>query len=125
MSNHNGSRVSSCLRELPRQFAHPGQAHLGKKVEVVFIDGNDRRLLLAQNFQKATDGVLQHGIEYRGGESMLSQSRGRLEGTERRIRLHLPHLLGVVREMIRMCQQDIRHKLPQRVHLANTHLQVV
>ena len=51
---------------------------------------------------------------------MLSQRRGGVERAERRIRLHLPYLLGVVGEMIGVREKDIRHKLPRIVHVQLT-----
>ena len=63
VSNHNRSGIARRPRQLPCQLAHPGQAHLGEKVEVVLIDGKYLGLLDLQYFQKC-GRVLQHGVKH-------------------------------------------------------------
>ncbi len=41
MSNHDRSRFPCGLRQLPGHIPHARQAHLGKKVEVVFVDSEN------------------------------------------------------------------------------------
>ena len=72
VSDHDCPRIPPGLCQPPRQFAHPGQAHLRKKIEVVLIDCKNGGSLAPQHLQETCGRVLQHGIEYGGGKSMLT-----------------------------------------------------
>ncbi len=98
-----------------------GKAHLGYEVEVVFIDDDDLRLMPLRAHVKAGDGFREHGVEDRDGDTCLTQGSCGIERTQRRVRLHLPHLLDVIREMVRMCQKDICHRAPSDLNDVSTH----
>src|ERR1700691_5828699 len=63
VDDHNRSRIPRRPRTVPCQVAHRGQAHLGEKVEVVFIDGKYLGLLPPQYLWKSRGGVLQHRVK--------------------------------------------------------------
>src|SRR3984957_16748625 len=62
-----------------------------------------------QHLGKTVHRVLQHGVENSSRDPLLSERSGGVESPKRRIRLHLPYLLGVVRQMIRVRQKYICH----------------
>ena len=84
-------------------FAHSGEAHLGKEIEVVLIHNDDFRTMLPEGRLKSFLRIIQHRVPHLDGKTGLPQKSSGIESAERRIRLHFPHLFAVVVEVIRMC----------------------
>jgi hypothetical protein len=104
---HSRTACSRCHPK--RQLAIARQAHLGEKVEIVLAHGDHSRTMRFERSREARLGFLERGIEQRDGVSGAPQTGRHHQRLQRRIRLHLAHLLGVVVEVIRMSEQNVDH----------------
>src|SRR5271167_1779328 len=51
MCDHDRSRSPSGCGELHGNLAHSGEAHLGEEVEIIFVDDDDLRMMMAERFR--------------------------------------------------------------------------
>ena len=83
-------------------LTHPAQAHLGKKIEIVFVNRDDIRPIFRQRLCESLLGVLQHAVEERHRKALFPQKRCGVECPQRRVGLQFPRLLPVVIKVIRV-----------------------
>ena len=109
MNDHLAAGSVSKPRQLPRQLTRAREAHFREEVEVILVDGNEPWLLFAEHAGKA-DGLMQHRVEHGYRKAGLLQCARRVERAQGWVRLHFTYLLGVIRQVIGVRQNDIRHQ---------------
>ena len=62
-----------------------------------------------QRSRQAALGIFQHGVKEGDGKALLAQQRCRIQCSQGWVRLHLPHLLGVIEQVVGVSQQNIDH----------------
>ena len=94
-----------------RQFAIAQQAHLRQEIEIVLAHRHQPRPVALQRlFEPRSPDRLQRRVEERDLITFSPQTGRRQQRLQRRIRLHLAHLLAIAVEVIRMGEQDVCHE---------------
>src|SRR5690348_6421101 len=62
---HRGTSLPRGVQYVICDFPHSGQAHLRKKVEIIFKDHNDSRAMLLESGLESGFRIAQHGVEER------------------------------------------------------------
>ena len=88
----NSSAAELALRDFKRQLAILEQAHLGQKLETVFAHGHQ---IGPDAIERGLDIAVESRVQESNFDAVITQIRGRDQGVQRRIRLHLANLLAV------------------------------
>ncbi len=91
---------------LQRGLAPPRRAHLRQEVEIVLEQPDDRRSRGGDHRRELLLARREHRVEERDLLAGLTEHRSRDQGRERRVRPHLPDLLGVVYEEVWLRQEN-------------------
>src|SRR5262245_40010403 len=94
---------SACDIDHPKgNLAHAAQAHLGKEIEVVFVDRDDARSIRGDRAGKALLGTFHHAVEQDDREATLPEEGGSVKRAEGWIWLHFPNLFPVMMKVVRV-----------------------
>src|SRR5581483_2327085 len=109
MNGSGYTAAASGLRVPKRELAVPHQAHLGKEVKVVLADHDKARLAGDQERFELRLRGLERYVAERHANARFAEYGSCQQRLQRRIWLHLLHLLRVGEQVIAVCEQDISH----------------
>ena len=75
MNNDARAVTTRRIDHLKRQFTHASKAHLREEVEIVFVDGDDFRIVAAQGFREASLGFLKRSVKDCNRNSLRAEER--------------------------------------------------
>ena len=65
IDDRDRTRFPRCVKDVVRNLAHARKAHLGKKIEIVFVNYNHPGPVLFQGRLEPLRWIIKHGVENR------------------------------------------------------------
>ena len=103
-----------------RGLTHSEQTHLGKIVEIIFVENRVARLMEIERLRPLIFGFGQHCIEQRDFITMLAQGARGVQRPQRGIGLHRRPEFGIEAQKVGLAEEDLGHNVINSLPASHT-----